>query len=140
MDECKKTLNKWYNCYVTVDKKILINDNDLKPLYDDLNTPGFIAVLHELFDKAKDGDQKDKELFTTACKFIGLFSQPKEEWNSFKKRNLQISEKDILSKISQRNDARIKKNYELADKIRDELFDEGILIEDEDGKTIWKAK
>ena len=53
---------------------------------------------------------------------------------------MKISEKDILSKISQRNDARAKKDYQSADKIRDELFDKGILIEDEDGKTTWKIK
>ena len=140
MDECERTLNKWYDCYVPVHKKILIQDNDLKPLYDDLNTPGFIAVLHRLFDKAKDGNKKDKELFTTACNFIGLLNQSKEEWNTLKKKNLKLSEKDILSKINQRNEARQIKNYELADKIRNELLDKGILIEDEDGKTTWKIK
>mgnify|MGYP003298892444 CR=1 FL=1 len=140
MDECEKTLNKWYDCYVPVYKKTLIQDNDLKPLYDDLNTPGFIAVLHRLFDKAKDNNKKDKELFTTACNFIGLLNQSKEEWYSFKKKNLKLSEKDILSKINQRNKARLIKNYELADKIRNELLDKGILIEDEDGKTTWKIK
>ena len=138
MDECERTLNKWYDCYVPVHKKILIQDNDLKPLYDDLNTPGFIAVLHRLFDKAKDGNKKDKELFTTACNFIGLLNQSKEEWNTLKKKNLKLSEKDILSKINQRNEARQIKNYELADKIRNELLDKGILIEDDDGKKTWK--
>ena len=57
-----------------------------------------------------------------------------------KKKNLKLSEKDILSKINQRNEARLIKNYELADKIRNELLDKGILIEDEDGKTTWKIK
>ena len=31
-------------------------------------------------------------------------------------------------------------NYDLADKIRNELLDEGILIEDQKEKTIWKFK
>ena len=57
-----------------------------------------------------------------------------------KKKNLKLSEKDILSKINQRNEARQIKNYELADKIRNELLDKGVLIEDEDGKTTWKIK
>ena len=42
--------------------------------------------------------------------------------------------------IDQRNKARDNKNYELADKIRNELMDKGILIEDKDGKTTWKIK
>ncbi|MDC2996002.1 cysteine--tRNA ligase [Candidatus Pelagibacter sp.] len=140
MDECQRTLDKWYNCYVPVNKKILIQDDDLNPLYDDLNTPGFIAVLHKLYDKAKEGKQEEKEIFTTACKFIGLLDQSKEEWDSFKKQNLKLSENDILKKIEDRNKARDKKDYELADKIRNELLDKGILIEDKDGKTTWKIK
>ena len=61
MDECQRTLDKWYNCYVSVNKKILIQDDDLNPLYDDLNTPGFIAVLHKLYDKAKEGKKEGKK-------------------------------------------------------------------------------
>ena len=96
--------------------------------------------IHKLYDKAAKGSDKDKEIFTTACNFIGLLNQSKEEWYSFKKKNLKLSEKDILSKINQRNEARLIKNYELADKIRNELLDNVILIEDEDGKTTWKIK
>ena len=42
--------------------------------------------------------------------------------------------------IELRNQARIDKNYKEADKIRDDLLDKGVLIEDKDGKTIWKFK
>ena len=31
-------------------------------------------------------------------------------------------------------------NYKEADNIRDYLLDKGVLIEDKDGKTIWKFK
>ena len=34
----------------------------------------------------------------------------------------------------------VNKNYDEADKIRDELLDKGVLIEDKDGKTVWKFK
>ena len=50
MEECYKTLDKWYSCYLKLEKKVLIDDDDLLPLYDDLNTPGYISVLHKLFD------------------------------------------------------------------------------------------
>ena len=36
--------------------------------------------------------------------------------------------------------ARINKNYDEADKIRNDLLDKGVLIEDKDGKTVWKFK
>ena len=47
---------------------------------------------------------------------------------------------EINDKINLRNQAREKKNYKEADRIRDELFDKGVLIEDKDGKTLWKFK
>ena len=140
MEECYRTLDKWYACKVPLNKKILIHDDDLKPLYDDLNTPGYIAVLHKLHEKAKDGGTSDKEIFTTACNFIGLLNETKEKWDNFKKKKLSLTEDEISQKINQRNKAREEKNYKLADEIRNELLDKGILIEDKDGKTMWKIK
>ena len=67
-------------------------------------------------------------------------NKTKEEWLSIKKKKLLISEVDILIKIERRNKAREDKDYNEADKIRDELLDKGVLIEDKDGKTIWKIK
>ena len=45
-----------------------------------------------------------------------------------------------MAKIEKRNNAREKKDYKEADNIRNELLDKGVLIEDKDGKTIWKFK
>ena len=50
------------------------------------------------------------------------------------------SEEDILEMIALRNKAREDKNYKEADIIRNRLLDKGVLIEDKDGKTIWKLK
>ena len=63
-----------------------------------------------------------------------------EQWNYFKKGKLTLTDEQILQKIEHRNKARDEKNYKLADEIRNELLDKGILIEDKDGKTIWKIK
>jgi len=138
--ECQNTVNKWYDAYVELDKKVLIPEEYLDPLYDDLNTPGYIANLHKLFEKAQKGEFKDKEIFTSACNFIGLLNETKNKWLDFKKSKLNISEKEIKDKIFERNEARDNKNYELADKIRKELLDKGVIIEDKDGKTLWKFK
>ena len=138
--QSKKTLDKWYECQKKPEGKVLIPDDDLVPLYDDLNTPGFISNIHKLYDKAAKGSDKDKEIFTTACNFIGLLTEPKSKWQEFKKNILEISEEEILQKIKDRNTARDNKNYQLADEIRNELLDKGILIEDKDDKTTWKIK
>ena len=140
IDQCQNTINKWYESYVELKKPVLIPDDYLNPLYDDLNTPGYIANLHKLFEKSQKGDLNDKEIFTSACSFIGLLTDTKKEWMEFKKRKSVLSEKEILLKINERNKARDKKNYKLADKIRNELLDKGVLIEDKDDKTSWKLK
>ena len=109
-------------------------------MYDDLNTPKYIANLHKLFDKSQNGNIADKEIFVSACNFIGLLLQNKKEWINFKEKKSDVDVNYIKNKIKQRNKARDDKNYELADEIRDDLLEKGVQIEDKDGKTSWKFK
>jgi cysteinyl-tRNA synthetase len=138
LEDCQNTIDKWYNVYLPSDAHV--NDEIIQPLYDDINTPGYIANLHKLYDKANKGNDEDKKIFNSACNFIGLLHESKEEWLNHKKGKIEISEKEIESKIDLRNKARADKNYKEADDIRDYLLDKGVLIEDKDGKTIWKFK
>ena len=138
LDNCQRILNKWYRIYSQNVKSVKLTDEILKPLYEDLNTPGYIANLHQLYEKANKG--QDKELFLSACKFIGLLNEKNEQWENYKKINTSITVTEIESKIDLRNKARVNKDYKEADKIRDELLNKGVLIEDKDGKTLWKFK
>ena len=138
LDDCQNTIDKWYNAYLPSNKEL--EDEIIQPLYDDINTPGYIANLHKLYDKANKGNDVDKQIFNAACNFIGLLEETKEEWLDYKKGKIDISETEIENKIELRNKARADKNYKEADNIRDYLLDKGVLIEDKDGKTIWKFK
>ena len=140
LSDCENTLSKWYNIEYTNFNLNDLPEDLLKPLFDDLNTPGYITNLHKLYDVAIKGDDNDKNLFVSACKFLGLLNETKEEWFNFKKSKMSINEKEIEHKIDQRNQARLNKDYKEADRIRDELLDKGILLEDKDGRTIWKIK
>ena len=140
LEECKNTIEKWYDVYHHIKAPSKIPDHILLPLYDDLNTPGYIANLHQLYDKALKGNDDDKSMFISACNFVGLLNETKEQWSNFKKKKSLISEEAILKKIELRNKAREDKKYKEADTIRNELLDKGVLIEDNDGKTIWKFK
>ena len=134
----KNTLDKWYNLYQEQKNSETLDGIDI--LLDDLNTPGFIAKIHELYNQANTGDSGKKSLFNSACRFIGLFNISKTEWQNLKKRQIKISEDYIKSKIEERIKAKNSGNYDIADKIRDELSNAGILIEDEKGKTRWRYK
>ena len=138
ISDCQNTLNKWYRIYSSDIKTVQVTKEVLKPLYEDLNTPGYIANLHQLYEQANKGE--NKELFISACKFIGLLNENNEQWEKYKKDKASISETEITSKIDLRNKARANKDYKEADRIRDDLFDKGVLIEDKDGKTLWKFK
>ena len=138
LEDCQNTIDKWYNVYLPSDEDL--DYEIVQPLYDDINTPGYIANLHKLYDKANKGNDKDKQVFNSACNFIGLLQETKEDWLNYKKAKIDISVSEIENKIELRNKARIDKNYKEADIIRDYLLDKGVLIEDKDGKTFWKFK
>ncbi|MDC0565647.1 cysteine--tRNA ligase [Candidatus Pelagibacter sp.] len=138
LDDCQNTIDKWYNAFLPSNQEL--EDEIIQPLYDDINTPGYIANLHKLYDKANKGNDVDKQIFNSACNFIGLLQETKEEWLDYKIGKIDISETEIENKIELRNKARADKNYAEADNIRDYLLDKGVLIEDKDGKTIWKFK
>ena len=133
----KKTLEKWYEFYSDNNFKIL-NEN-LKFLLDDLNTPLMISNMHELYKKAKSGDQNSAEQLSASCKILGLFNDSKEFWDEHKKTG-KMSEDEIENLISKRNEARSKKDFKTSDEIRNLLNDQGIEINDKDGQTEWKYK
>ena len=133
----ESTLDKWYSLYT--DQKENIFEID-EILLDDLNTPGYIAKIHELYNAASKGDDSKKLKFNQACKLIGLFNISKREWESSKKSKISVSEGYITRKIDERTKAKKNGNFVLADKIREELLSKGIIIEDQKEKTIWKVK
>ena len=138
LENQRSTIEKWYQLYDETNEEISLEVIDT--LLDDLNTPGFIAKIHELYTKANKGDEKSKKLFNSACKLIGLFDLNKNEWENLKKTNKDVSEDFILKKIEERLTAKQEGNYKLADQIRDELFKKGVIIEDQKDKTTWKFK
>ena len=58
LESQRSTIDKWYQLYEETDEKLPVEVMD--SLLDDLNTPGFIAKIHELFNNANKGDKKSK--------------------------------------------------------------------------------
>ncbi len=63
-----------------------------------------------------------------------------ETWKKFKKTKSKIDENTVNNKIKDREEARKKGDYNLADSIRKDLENKGVIIEDKGDKTTWKFK
>tara|TARA_Y100000310_G_scaffold312718_1_gene360303 strand:+ start:628 stop:1986 length:1359 start_codon:yes stop_codon:yes gene_type:complete len=137
--ESQNTLDKWYGQFEKTDSKELQEDV-LNPLLEDLNTPEYIAKLHSLYDKSSKGNKSSRAQFLSACQLIGLLEEDKWSWENFKKSKAKIDENFIKEKIKDRNTARKKGDYKLADIIRKELENNGVIIEDKENQTTWKYK
>jgi cysteinyl-tRNA synthetase len=147
------TIQKWYDGVdkgkyfppESIKKRLLekpfkIPDETLEPLYDDINTPGYITNLHKLFEKVESGNENDIKVFVSACNFVGLLLESKSDWMYNRFERLMLDNKLIRERIQLMDKARENKNYEESDKIRKELIDNGIEIETKDGKSTWKLK
>ena len=93
-----------------------------------------------LYEESYKGNKSSKSKFLAACKLLGLLEEDKQSWVNFKKSKAKIGEVFINKKIKDRNVARKKGDYKLADVIRKELEDNGVTIEDKQDKTTWKYK
>ena len=62
-----------------------LDDDLLKPLLEDINTPGYISKLHLLYDKASKEISLQKT-FLSGCKLIGLLEEDLETWKNLKNK------------------------------------------------------
>lgn len=109
-------------------------------LNDDFNTAEAIAVLFETcrdLNKALDTGDRSQYLerdFLAMSDFLGLLQQDVTVW--FHGKNVNTEHIETL--IEKRNTAKKTRDFSLADKIRDELMEQGILLEDSADGTLWK--
>ena len=144
LQESKKTLDKWYQYFSEVDFKpdlsVKIDENVMNALNDDMNTPQAIAELHKLFKNCKSDDHDSLNQFLISAQFLGLMNDEPSQWLSWGKENIIVDQNKIESLITQRNTARANKDFAEADRIRDELENLGIVLEDKGAETTWKTK
>ncbi len=107
-------------------------------LNDDLNTPLAFSILFEMINQLNktENNKLANEIYSMLLK-LGFLQNGIEEYFS---ANQDIDAKLIENLISKRAEAKIEKNYELADKIRIELDNMGIILEDGPLITTWKVK
>ncbi|MEO6361337.1 MAG: cysteine--tRNA ligase, partial [Sphingomicrobium sp.] len=121
-----------------------VDDGVIEALRDDLNTPLALTRLMAIDDPAT---------IKSSGALLGLLSQTGEDW--LKGRNPHVTvalvglsmtvhqgviraENYIEQKIAERAEAKANRDFAAADRIRDELKAEGILLEDGPQGTTWR--
>jgi cysteinyl-tRNA synthetase len=143
----KKMLDRVYgalrNINVTTQKinNTKVPNSILEALSNDLNTPMAMAEVFSLakkLNKTLDSDEQEDiaAQIYAAGKILGLFEQNSKEWFS-KTIKCKYSEDEIKNLIIEREAARSEKDFNKADKIRDQLLVEGISIEDTSAGVRW---
>ena len=119
---------------------------------DDFNTPEAIAVLFELASDANRGDAAAATLLRSLGGVLGLLQREAKDFLQDKPSSVQesvsvselltsettFSETGIELRIEARAAAKNSKNFVEADRIRAELAEAGIVLEDGAGGTTWR--
>ena len=107
-------------------------------LSDDLNISEALAALFELIRQANVLIKQNKILREDARKLISFIHSLDLVLAVLPQEKEESLPPEILKKIKEREKARQKKNYQLADKIRQELKEQGIILEDTKDGVRWK--
>jgi cysteinyl-tRNA synthetase len=105
---------------------------------DDFNSPKAIAIIFELLNtlNKKIDNLLANEIFTLLKK-IGLMSIASDK---FLMDSLEIDATLVERLIDDRNQAKINKDYQIADQIRKQIESYGVLLEDTPQGTVWRKK
>ena len=152
LEEAKAALDRLYTSIRDVDisdegevAKSSHTEQFQQAMDDDFNVPEALAVLFDLakaVNKAKEtGDQERIKLLVNELvhlsKPLGLLQQDPEV---FLKSGVNVKESEIEALIDKREKARDSGDYSAADGIRDQLFEQNIILEDSKEGTFWRRR
>jgi cysteinyl-tRNA synthetase len=150
LDTARTALSRLYNTLRDLDVPEQYDENDAavekfkQAMDDDFNTPEALAVIFDLANQVNRLRQADADaalhkaaVLKKLANVLGLLEQDPVK---FLQSGAGESEDgtDIDALVAARNAARENKDWAEADRIRDELDAMGIVLEDKDGKTVWR--
>ncbi len=101
---------------------------------DDFNTPAAVAVLFDLAGAANRGHTADAALLKALGGVLGLLQQSPQ---AYLQGGATLGEDAILQRIAERAAAKAARDFAAADRIRDELLAQGIVLKDSAQGTTW---
>ena len=141
LGQARTILDKFYRAAEKADRTNLPSDLDdldkefISALCDDLNTPLAIACLHRLAGEANKGDAESARQLVSCARLLGLLGDP----NWFEAVDEDEADAGAIEQaIAARNAARAARDFAEADRIRDELADQGIKLLDGPDGTRWE--
>ncbi len=143
-------LINWFNSIVDRFKERFEEamDDDFNTAIATGNTFELLREINRFIDSKPEGQAaagaiiRAKEALNLVGKVFHIFRRTPYEWNIdlLKVKKIPYSASQIQEKINERNSARKNKDWTLADNIRNELQEAGILLEDKREGTSWKVK
>ena len=145
LNQARSALTRLYQALASVQ----VDGNDLDQdmidkfslvMDDDLNTPEALSVLFQLAKLINSSSNTEKKIkyASTLKELSGVLGLLQDDPKIFFQFGATLSDEEIDQQISLRNEARDTKNFETADKIRDSLLDQGIILDDSSEGTTWK--
>lgn len=148
LQQAKQALARFYTAMrflpdVAYPQNTSYEEQFVHAMNDDFNTPVALSVLFELAHEIQRLREKDAALAAAHAALLkylgsvlGVLQTPPEV---FFQAGSQVDADKIEDLIAQRQQARRDKNWAEADRIRDELTNMSVVIEDGAGGTTWRV-
>lgn len=110
----------------------------IEEMDDDFNTANAVSILFELSKEANKYLQEANTTEKVLMEFLQIFNEILTVLGINMETKEALLDEEIEELIQKRNEARKERNFQLADQIRDQLKEQGIILEDTPQGIRWR--